>query len=245
MVTDVLRGRVRDRRRAEPRLRARPLLAGEVAVVLVLVSVYDHIRNIAATRPGQAMADARHVLALESWLHVDVERPLNAWLAQDLTAQWLASWYYQLMHLTVTLGVLVWLYLGRPRAYRPARNALVLVNALGLVVFWLLPVAPPRLLPGFVDSGVVTGVTQNVAHVAPDLYAAMPSLHVAWATWVVMQVWSAVQSRAARGLAATHGVLTVLVVVLTANHFVLDVAAGAAVAVLAVVAVTAPRPTRR
>ena len=230
MVTDALRARVR----GVTVRRLRPLLVGEVAVVLVLVTVYDHIRDIASTRAGLAMGDARHVLAVESWLHIDVERSLNTWLSDVNAVEWLASWYYQVMHLTVTLAVLVWIYLRHPAVYRPARNALVTINAIGLIVFWLLPVAPPRLLPGFVDSGVVTGVTQNVAHVSPDLYAAMPSLHVGWVTWVAVLVFTATRSRALRALAATHGALTVLIVVATANHFVLDVVAGAAVGVLAV-----------
>lgn len=229
MVTEVLRARVRNR--AERQLR--PLVAGEVLVVLVLVAVYDRIRDVAATRAGQAMGDARQVLSVESWLHLDVERSLNTWLSHVDTAEWLAAWYYQLMHLTVTLGVLVWIYARHPSVYRPARNALITINAIGLLVFWLLPVAPPRLLPGFVDSGVVTGATENVAHVSPDLYAAMPSLHVGWVTWVVLQVFLATTSRTLRGMAVTHGVLTSLIVVATANHFVLDVVAGVAVAFLA------------
>lgn len=211
----------------------RPALLGEVAVVVVLVAVYDRIRDIATTRTDLAFADAGRLLRVESWAHLDVEHVANGWLAGHWHVEWLASWYYQLMHLTVTLGVLAWLYWCRPREYRAARTALVYVSALGLVVFWLMPVAPPRLLPGFVDSGVVTGVAQHTAHVSPDLYAAMPSLHVAWATWVVLQLWPVVSGRHLRSLAVLHGALTVVVVVATANHFVLDVVAGAAVAVVA------------
>ena len=63
------------------------------------------------------------------------------------------SSYYQLAHLTVTLVVLCLVYIRRPAVYRAARNALILINVIGLVVFWLYPVAPPRLLPGsgFID----------------------------------------------------------------------------------------------
>jgi hypothetical protein len=214
-------------------LGTRPALLGEVAVVVVLVSVYDRIRDIASTRTDLAFADAARVLRAESWLHVDVEHVANHWLATHWHVEWVASVYYQLMHLTVTLGVLAWLYVARPDRYRTARNGLVNLSGLGLVVFWLMPVAPPRLLAGFVDSGAVTGVAQHTAHVSPDLYAAMPSLHVAWATWVVLQVWPAVRSRTVRQLAAAHAVVTVVVVVTTANHFLLDVVAGAATAVLA------------
>jgi hypothetical protein len=223
-----------ERRPLRPRAERRPALLGEIAVVVVLVWVYDRIRDIAETRASMAMDDARRVLDVESWLHIDGEHAFNDWLGAHLSLQWAACWYYQLMHLTVTLLVLVWLYARRPAAYRPARNALVLVNAIGLAVFWLLPVAPPRLLGGFVDSGVVSGITTQVGHVSPDLYAAMPSLHIGWATWVLLQVFAATTNRVARGLAGAHLAVTTIVVIATANHFVLDVAAGAAVAVLAV-----------
>lgn len=213
---------------------SRPLLVGELTVVVVLVSVYDRIRDIATTRADLAFADAARLLRVESWLHLDVEHVLNQWLAAHWHVEWAASVYYQLMHLTVTLGVLGWLYLARPDRYRSARTALVSVNALGLGVFWLMPVAPPRLLAGFVDSGAVTGVAAHTAHVSPDLYAAMPSLHVAWATWVLLQVWPAVRSRVVRRLVAAHCAVTVVVVVSTGNHFVLDVLAGVVTALLAV-----------
>jgi hypothetical protein len=223
-----------ERRPLRQRFERRPALLGEIAVVVVLVGVYDHIRDIASTRATMAMDDARRVLDVESWLHIDGEHALNDWLGAHLSLQWGACWYYQLMHLAVTLLVLVWLYARRPAAYRLARNALVLVNAIGLAVFWLLPVAPPRLLGGFVDSGVVSGITTQVSHVSPDLYAAMPSLHIGWASWVLLQVFAATANRVARGLAGAHLAVTTIVVVATANHFVLDVAAGAAVAGLAV-----------
>jgi len=223
-----------ERRPIRQRSERRPALLGEIAVVVVLVWVYDRIRDIAQTRASMAMDDARRLLDVESWLHIDGEHALNDWLGAHLSLQWAACWYYQLMHLTVTLLVLVWLYARRPAAYRPARNSLVLVNAIGLAVFWLLPVAPPRMLGGFVDSGVVSGITTQVSHVSPDLYAAMPSLHIGWATWVLLQVFAATTNRVARGLAGTHLAVTSIVVIATANHFVLDVAAGAAVAVLAV-----------
>lgn len=215
------------------RRRTRPLLLGEIAVVVLLVGVYDRVRDIATTRAGMAMADANRVLDVERWLHIDVEHVLNDWLAGHTTLELAASWYYQLMHLTVTLAVLVLLYALRPPVYRSARTALIGVNVLGLLVFWLLPVAPPRLLPGFIDSQVVTGVAVHSAHLSPDVYAAMPSLHVGWATWVVLQVWAATTRRSLRAAAAIHLALTVVIVIATANHFTLDVLAGAVVAMLA------------
>jgi hypothetical protein len=211
----------------------RPFVLGEVAVVLLLVGVYDRIRDMSATRADLAFSYAHRLLDVESKLHLTLERGLNPWLAQHADLQWLASWYYQLAHLSVTLAVLVWVYVRRPQAYRAARNALVVVNGLALLVFWLMPVAPPRMLPGFIDSGMVTRVSEHATHISADQYAAMPSLHVGWATWVLVQVWLTTTSRTGRALVAVHFGLTVLVVLATGNHYFLDVVAGGVVGAVA------------
>jgi len=164
----------------------RPALVGEALVVLVLVFAYDRIREFATARADLAIANGRRLLSIESWLHVDFEPTINRLLSHHSGWEVLASWYYQLMHLTVTLVVLLWLYWRREAAYRSARNALIGINTVALIVFWVLPVAPPRLIPGagFIDSTVVSDVADKATTVSPDLYAAMPSLHIAWATWV-------------------------------------------------------------
>jgi membrane-associated phospholipid phosphatase len=206
----------------------RPALLGEVLVVLVLVFAYDRIRDFSATRADLAIANGRRVLSIESWLHVNMEPAVNRLLSQHHGFEVMASWYYQLMFLSGTLIVLLWVYWRHPEGYRQARNSLVAINASALVVFWLLPVAPPRLIPGagYVDSTVITGVADKATTVSPDLYAAMPSLHVAWATWVAFQVLLLTSNRWGRRLAVAHAVITALAVMATANHYLLDVVAG-------------------
>jgi membrane-associated phospholipid phosphatase len=214
----------------------RPVLGGEVLVVLLLVFAYDRIREFAATRADLAIANGHRLLSAESWMHIDIEPAMNRTLSQHHGWELLASWYYQLGFLSVTLVVLLWIYVCRPNAYRPARNSLVGINALALLVFWMVPVAPPRLIPGagFVDSTVVTDVADKATTVSPDLYAAMPSLHVAWAVWVALQVLLVPSPRWGRWLAVSHAVLTCLAVMATANHYLLDVVAGALLAVTVV-----------
>ena len=213
----------------------RPPVLGELLVVLGLVVVYDRVRDVATTRADLAVRNAARILSWESRAGVDLEHRLNAALAGHLTLQSAAAWYYQLAHLSVTLTVLLWCYWRRPALYRASRNALVLINVAALAVFWLCPVAPPRLLPGagFVDSAVVSGVAERATTVSPDLYAAMPSLHLAWATWVALLVVRATGNRVARALAYLHVALTSVVVLATANHYVLDLAAGCLLAVAA------------
>lgn len=219
-----------------PRLAARPALLGEVVVVVLLVRVYDWIRRQAATRSDEARQHALDLLGLERRLRLDVEHPANGWLAGHPHLDVLAVGWYQFAHIPVTIGLLAWCYWQRPDAYRPARNALVLVNLIGLAVFLAYPVMPPRLLPGagFTDSLAATGLGSAPAGpVSADEFAAMPSLHLAWATWVAVLAATLVTGRVRRLLVAGYPLTTAAVTVGTANHYVLDLVAGVAVALLA------------
>jgi membrane-associated phospholipid phosphatase len=217
----------------------RPHLAGELVVVALLLFAYDRVRRHAAPRREQALADGQAVLGAERRLHLDWEHTANVWLAHHLTLRDIASWWYQLAHLTLAMSVLAWCWFAAPAVYRVARNTLVLTNVAGLIVFAVCPVAPPRLLPGagFSDSIAVALGTGQAAHPPPDEYAAMPSLHLAWATWVVFTVWAITahtgRLHSLRAPAVLHPVLTGTAVVATANHYVLDVVAGVALALLA------------
>jgi hypothetical protein len=213
----------------------RPALAGELLVVAALVFCYDRVCGLADARQVVAVRDGLHVLAAEQHLHIDVESATNLWLAAHRQLAWLASWYYQLAHLTVTLLVLLACYWRRPAVYRPARNALVGINALALIVFWTYPVAPPRLLPGapYIDVTQATGAAAATATSAPDPYAAMPSLHTAWAVWVAIVGGVLIRRWWARTLLVCYPLVTVAVIVTTGNHYVLDAVAGAAIAGLA------------
>jgi membrane-associated phospholipid phosphatase len=226
----------------------RPALLGELIVIVVLVRVYDQIRRLEVAQSRPALHDAHDVLAIERWLHLDLELAGNRWLLGHHTLLLVASWWYQLAHLTVTLAVLGWCYLRRPDVYRGARNALVLTNVVGLVVFYVYPVMPPRLLPGggYVDTVALAGFgSSHTGPVPADQYAAMPSLHLAWAVWTASVGMLLLARHRVRVLWLVYPVITGTAVVVTANHYVLDVLAGVGVAVLALFASRAQITLRR
>ena len=88
----------------------RPVLAGELVVVAVLVFCYDRICGLATAHQTVAVRNGASVLGVEQRLHIDVELTINLWLAAHRQLAWVASWYYQLAHLTVTLLVLLACY---------------------------------------------------------------------------------------------------------------------------------------
>lgn len=217
--------------------RRRPNLLGELLVVLCLLRVYDFVRSRGELRRDAALDSGATVLRIERWLHLDVEARASTWTAAHRVVNDVAAHYYQYVHVSVAMGVLAWCWWARPETYRWARTSLVLINVMGLLTFFLLPVAPPRLLPG---SGVVDGLQLagyhevGVGPVAADQYGAMPSLHIAWAVWVSAVLVVCLRRRALRVAACAYPVVTSVVVVITGNHYVLDLAAGATVALVAV-----------
>ena len=216
--------------------RTRPHVLGELLIVLCLVKVYDYIRSLEAAREPAALRHGFDVLDVERLLHLDWELGANLWLAGHHALESTAIWWYQLTHIGVTLTVLVVCYVRAPRVYRQARNALVATNVVGLLVFLVVPVMPPRLLPGegFVDSVADAGFGASHAGPVPaDQYAAMPSLHLAWATWVAVVAITLLAGRRWRWVAVAYPLTTATAVVVTANHYVLDVVAGVAVALAA------------
>jgi hypothetical protein len=213
----------------------------ELLIIAWLAWVYDAINNLAPLREQLALAHARGLLSLESTLHIDPEHALDRWLASHHTLGLAISDYYDNAHFLVTLGLLGLLWWRRADIYRPLRSVLVVVNLLGFLVFWLYPVAPPRMLRGFTDvvasthafgSSLHSGTGALASH-ANEL-AAMPSLHIAWAVWCGIVLSQLSRRRAVRVLAWAYPLLTTFAVLATGNHFVLDVLAGIAVLALAV-----------
>ncbi|MER6395519.1 phosphatase PAP2 family protein [Kitasatospora sp. NPDC001603] len=215
-----------------PVSRPNPVL--ELLFVQVGYGVYSYIRNVAPERVATATGHARSVFRLEQLLHVDIEPVVNAWALR--TGDWLldaAQGYYKVLHFVVPLGVLVWLYVWHPDRYRTARTVLFAATGLALVGFWGYPLAPPRLVPGLNlredPSGIPGEAPLGVLTSLSNQYAAMPSLHIAWSCWCALVVITTAGHRRLAPLAAVYPLLTFLVVVATANHWVLDAVGGVAV----------------
>jgi len=226
----------------------RPRAGRELALLAALYVAYSASRLLADPDPGQAVDNARDLLHVEAVLHLDVERWLNDGLSALPVLPLVASYWYSLLHYVVTPLVLVWVYRAHPGRYRVARNTLIAGSAIGIAGFALLPMAPPRMLAGYVDTlastagsgwwGSDASAPRGLGALTNEL-AAMPSLHVGWAVWCAGVVLLCTRQRWLRVLAVAYPLVTTLVVVATANHYLLDAVAG--VAVLAAGAAVAVR----
>jgi membrane-associated phospholipid phosphatase len=114
-------------------------------------------------------------------------------------------------------------------------------GAIGMVVFVLYPVAPPRLADlGLVDTVALHSEAYRVLQppAFSNLYAAMPSLHVGWNLLMGIAIATAAGHWLLRAVGYALPVLMAASVVLTANHYLVDVVAGAVVALLGLVIAT-------
>jgi hypothetical protein len=240
----------RSLRRAQHALRAslRDGLAREVLLVTGAILLYFAVRNFTAGGAGVAYRNAERLFALEERLGVAWEAGAQAAIAGSSFLVTLANWVYIWGHWPVILASAVVLYLLRPERYHLLRNAMFVSGAIGFAFFALLPLAPPRLL----ELGLVDTVTERSsayrALQPPGLtnqYAAFPSLHAGWNLLVGIVLFLAFAHVAVRAFAILSPLAMAAAVVLTANHFVLDVAAGYVVALVGLAAAFAIDSRRR
>jgi hypothetical protein len=236
---------------------ARPPLLREFLLVAGLFLVYKLGRQLADGHTADAFHNARRVWDLERAVRLPRETGVQSALLHGDTLVHLANTYYATVHFPATLAFLVWLYVRRPAHYVWARRVLAAVTGAALVLPFTFPLAPPRMLTG-------TGLVDTARMYGPSVYgppssdhlsnqfAAMPSLHFGWALMLAIGLIAATRSPW-RWLWLLHPLITLLVIVGTANHYWIDAIVATAMlgATLAVIpsphrtSTTAGRGTRR
>ena len=194
--------------------------AREIAVIGFLYGLWQYAGQLASAGTGGAFAHARTIERIEH----DLRLPSEHWmqhlvLGHPLVVQ-AANLYYATMHFTGMLLFLLWLFVRHRDRYRPIRQVMAWTTLACLLV-QLIPVAPPRMLPGIVDTALRYNQSVYSNGLAADQLSSMPSVHVAWAVLVGWYVWQVSPSRW-RWIGPAHAVLTVLIVVVTGNHYWLD-----------------------
>jgi len=219
----------------------RPAALWECLVVAIVTFCYFLSRGLARGTAAISFAHAREILSLESTLHFSDEASIQRYGLEHHALVYGANYYYLGAHLPVLIGVAIWLYATRPSNYRWYRNAFLLSAAIGLTIYVLYPVAPPRFMPGFVDTLHRYTFNLDGSTVGPfyNPYAAMPSLHFGWSLLAGVAIAAAVRSRWLRAAALAMPALMALSVIVTGNHYILDILAGGAVVLLALAVVRA------
>lgn len=198
-------------------------LTANVVVLGLLWLAYAAVRGVTADEIGVAMHNAQIVLDVQALLGLPSELGVQKLFLERTQLVKAANFYYIGMHFPVTIAFLAWVWLRHRSHFDRIRNTLIAVTGIGLVIHLLYPLAPPRMIGGFVDTAAVFGPNPYDLSIsqAANQIAAMPSLHVGWAVLVAIGVIFICNSRW-RWLALVHPAITLTVVVMTANHYWLD-----------------------
>jgi membrane-associated phospholipid phosphatase len=210
-------------------------LIRQLAIWFGFLFAYRYTRGVADRDAFQAFQNGLRVADFEHRITGLWELSLQSFVASSNVLREATSLTYWHSQFTVLGLVLLWVYLRRNDHFVPLRNTILLANVIGLIGFVLMPTAPPWMFP---HMGFVDGVNHQSAllQTLGNSYAAMPSLHAADA--LIVGWFMVVTSRTlwAKALWALWPLWVWFCVIATANHYLLDVLAGIAVALAALLA---------
>ncbi|HLM84901.1 MAG TPA: phosphatase PAP2 family protein [Solirubrobacteraceae bacterium] len=206
----------------------------QVSLFAAAYLAYRLVRGLVEGDANAAFAHARDLIGLERALHVFVEPSVQAWASGSHFMMVLCSWLYVNAQTSVTVAALVYLYLRHNRNFYFVRNMFMIAMAIALAGYLAFPTAPPRFMPewGFIDTvATFTGVHVNhdsaSLNALTNLYAAVPSMHVAFALIIGGSLARLARWRIVSVLWLLYPLLMSFVIIVTANHFVVDAFLGA------------------
>ncbi len=207
----------------------------EAVVVALAFLVYFFIRGAVVDRAGEALSNGLDLIAFERALGMYWELEWQSWIIDHYWAVRAMNWVYFWGHMPMVVVLAVYLWVWRRSTYTLMRNAFLASGAIGVVIYALYPVAPPRLIPfgGYIDTMAVldrVGYQAQEAQAFVNPYAAVPSLHFGWSMLLGGAVAWVGRGHVLVVLAGLIWPVAMLFsVVMTANHFIVDAVAGGAV----------------
>ncbi|MBK9739241.1 MAG: inositol phosphorylceramide synthase [Actinobacteria bacterium] len=222
-------------------------ILGEVAVILGLYAAWQYVGAMSRSGLDQAAQAGLWLADIERFLGWPTEASLQQPILGNDGLVAAADTYYASLHAPVFIVTLIWVLALHRRDWPFTRTVAILVTGACLLVQFK-PVAPPRLLPslGIIDTALENGRSVYAAVPGANQLSAMPSVHIAWAGAVALFVIVSARS-SWRWLALAYPGITLWVVVVTGNHFIVDGLVALillAVAVAVTVSIPSQRPER-
>lgn len=207
-------------------------LALEAIIMVGAYMAYEAVRRLVVSEPHLAFGNALDIIHIERRLGIFYEPDLQRLIVGHDWLVTLFNWIYVWGYLPVIIVAAIYLFLAHRTSYMRYRNTFLLSGAVGLAVFAVVPVAPPRMFPelGFVDTVHLNSEFYRNLHSTGlvNEFAAVPSFHFGWILLIGLALWQTHRHIAMRAVAVALPLAMLSAIVFTANHYVLDAAAGAA-----------------
>jgi hypothetical protein len=204
----------------------------QIVFALMAAVVYFGGRLLVEGDAARSARNARRILDIEEVLGIDIERGAQDLVLRSDALQTLGNLSYVWLHWPLLIAVSIWLFHRSRVRYVQLRNSLFASGLVGLLLFWVFPAAPPRFMPGY--EGTVSDAARRHYLDYPiswtNQYASFPSFHIGWTLLACLALAATFESGRKQAAALIPAVLVGLAVVTTANHYVLDTVAGAAIA---------------
>ena len=202
----------------------------EITLLVVCYIVYLFTKDLLFDQ-STALRNSLLILDIERSFGILVEPSLQTWLLINspflLT---ICNWLYIVTYWPVILGLSLLLYLRNRESYYRCRNIILVNLVMALIIFVLVPVSPPfRSVPNVIDSIQMLGPTFYGGPSMSVIYntnAALPSLHFSWTLIFGILFFNKIKGYF-RVLTIIYPILTLYIILVTGNHFILDAGFGA------------------
>ncbi len=205
----------------------------EIVILGCLYAIYTFARNINESGIDQAYENAKLIIRCEEFFSIYHEQTIHQFFLNHDWVLIASNYFYGSLHFIATIFALVWVFVKDPKRYSLVRNTIVISTLIALAGFILFPLMPPRLLPesyGFIDSldkyPTFWSFNSDEFATISNQYAAMPSVHIIWASWVAFAMYPYIKNRFLKVLVILYPLTTFFVIIVTSNHYFLDAVAG-------------------
>jgi len=215
-------------------------VGGEIGLTLAVLSIYFLLRGMRPDDIEGSVSRSLYIIRFEQRLGIFQEAVWQHAFIENGQVMYIANAVYAWGHYPVLVAIGLWLVIKDLRQFRFVRNVMLVSAVIGIVSYWLLPAAPPRLMEiqgydfGFVDT--VFGATSNVQYPQPapfiNEYAAVPSYHFGWIALASAAIWVNTRKPWIRAGAVSMSVVMWWAVTVTGNHFFFDMFFGGIVIAL-------------
>jgi membrane-associated phospholipid phosphatase len=210
----------------------------ELIIMGIAYGLYSLVRGVWGGTLAEGRDNARSLVHLEKSLNIFIEPNAQNFFMQHHLGMPFWNGLYVVSQVVALPLTLFLVYRYRRQSYAFVRNMAAISWSAGLVCYALFPVAPPRLLAsGFTDtvsSQTFFNLDSSFIRAFYNPVAAMPSLHVGMAPVVAWALIALTPWWWSRALGVAYPLLIAVSIVVTGNHYVLDIAGGLAVVIPAV-----------